>query len=97
MAWHKGGFTERIANSMLAGAAVLTDTTTYNGEGFRAGEHCIMFSLKQLEKLPETAERLLKEDAWRKQVAKQGFEHAKTYHTWKNRAEKLLEVIEELA
>lgn len=97
MAWHKGGFTERIANSMLAGAAVLTDTTTYNGEGFRAGEHCIMFSLKQLEKLPETAEGLLKEDAWRKQVAKQGFEYAKTYHTWKNRAEKLLEVIEELA
>lgn len=97
MAWHKGGFTERMANSMLAGAVVLTDTTTYSGEGFCPGKHCVMFSLNQLEQLPELAERLLQEENWRKQIAKQGFEYAAAYHTWEKRAEQLLAIIEELA
>lgn len=29
MAWHKDGFTERIANSMLQRSVVLTDESTY--------------------------------------------------------------------
>ena len=97
MAWHKGGFTERMANSMPAGAVVLTDITSYSGEGFCPGKHCVMFSLNQLEQLPGLAERLLQEENWRKQIAKQGFEYAGTYHTWEKRAEKLLALIEELA
>lgn len=97
MAWHKGGFTERMANSMLAGAVVLTDITSYSGEGFCPGKHCVMFSLNQLEQLPGIAERLLQEENWRKQIAKQGFEYAGAYHTWEKRAEKLLALIEELA
>jgi len=96
MAWHKGGFTERMANSMLAGAVVLTDDTTYSEGDFRSGEHCVMFSLKHLEELPRLAGRLLREENWRKQIARQGYAYAKAYHTWENRAEKLVALIDEL-
>ena len=46
MAWHKAGFTERMANSMLAGAVLLTDETFYHRDEFSDGRECKMFSLK---------------------------------------------------
>lgn len=96
MAWHKGGFTERIANSMLAGAAVLTDKTTYNEYGFCSGEQCMMFSLEKLEELPYIAKHLLEDDKWRQQIAKRGYEYAKSHHTWDDRAQELLALIDEI-
>lgn len=96
MAWHKGGFTERLANSMLAGAAVLTDWTTYNGKGFSNGRQCVMFSLQRLERLPEIARKLLEDEKWRKEIAGQGYRYAEAYHTWDCRAGELLTILENM-
>ena len=35
MAWHKAGFTERLANTMLSGTVMLSDESTYITEHFR--------------------------------------------------------------
>ena len=70
MAWHKGGFTERMANSMLAGAVLLTDETSYQRGQFRSGQECQMFSLTELDKLPELTRKILQDDEERTRIAK---------------------------
>ncbi len=45
MTWHKDGFTERIANSMLQGAVAVTDRTTYLEENFVDEEELLIFHL----------------------------------------------------
>lgn len=96
MAWHKGGFTERMASSMLAGAVLLTDATSYRDGELENGRQCVMFSLEKLKDLPGLARRLLEDTAWRKQIAQNGYRYAKKNHTWTKRAEQFLEILDEL-
>lgn len=95
MAWHKGGFTERMANSMLAGAVLLTDETSYQRGQFRSGQECQMFSLTELDKLPELTRKILQDDEERTRIAKNGYAYAKKNHTWESRAEYLLTLIDQ--
>lgn len=96
MAWHKGGFTERMANSMLSGTVLLTDETTYQKFEGRTDNYCVMFSLKDLGNLPRLVQRFLEDGEWRTGVAKRGYAYAKTYHTWDCRAKELLALIEQI-
>lgn len=96
MAWHKGGFTERMANSMLSGAVLLTDETTYQKSFENADKYCAMFSLNRLQELPGIARKLLEDDAWRMEIAQRGYDYAKEHHTWDCRAEELLALIKQL-
>lgn len=96
MAWHKGGFTERMANSMLAGAVVLTDETTYQEHGLKSGQQLEMFSLERLNELPQQVRILLADDKKRIAVAKSGYEYAMKYHTWDKRAEQFLQIIDQI-
>ena len=96
MAWHKGGFTERMANSMLAGAVLLTDETTYQKSFENADKYCAMFSLNRLQELPEIARKLLEDDVWRAEIAQRGYTYAKEHHTWDCRAKELLALIKQL-
>ena len=96
MAWHKGGFTERMANTMLQGAVLVTDQTSYREYGFTPGQECVMFSLQELEELPRQIAELLADDEKRTAIAQAGQQYACTYHTWDSRAEQLLQIIEEL-
>ena len=94
MAWHKAGFTERMANSMLAGAVLLTDETFYHRDEFSDGRECKMFSLKALEVLPEIVSGLLQDDAKRNTIARNGYIYAKKNHTWDVRADEMLSIID---
>lgn len=96
MAWHKGGFTERMASSMLSGAVLLTDETAYDDGELENGKQCVMFSLNRLEELPELAENLLENKAWSRKIAQNGYEYAKIRHTWGKRAQQFLEILEKL-
>lgn len=53
MTWFKAGAHDRIFNGMLAGAAVVTDDSTYLRRTFTDGKELVMFSLKELQTLPE--------------------------------------------
>lgn len=95
MSWHKDGFTERIANSMLQKAVVVTDRTTYLEENFVDGKDLLLFDLGHPEELPGRIKELLANEEKRKQMAENGCRKARSGHTWRQRAEKILEYIEE--
>lgn len=87
MTWFKAGAHDRIFNGMLAGAAVVTDDSTYLRREFRNGEELVMFSLKQLGTLPERVCDLFGHMEETQQMAERGYRAAKENHTWKSRAE----------
>lgn len=94
MSWHKAGFTERIANSMLAEAVVVTDKSGYLVEHFDNGADIILFDLEKLSELPERLKRLLRDDAERERIAERAKRKALCEHTWRSRAEEFLKWME---
>lgn len=43
MSWHKGGFTERMANIMLCGSVLATDATTYLQRDYTKEDMIVFF------------------------------------------------------
>ena len=93
MAWHKDGFTERIAESMLAGAVVVSDYSTQLEEFY--GKETVLFNLQQLGDLPRLLTELLCDEDRRKSLAEAAERKARMTATWEVRAKELLEIIEE--
>lgn len=96
MAWHKDGFTERIANSMLHGSVVCTDKSRYLTEQFRDGEELLLYDLEQLDILPERIQSVLADETKRQAMAQAAYDKAIRQHTWKTRAEEFLRRLQEL-
>lgn len=98
MAWHKDGFTERIANSMLQHSVVLTDESTYLKEQFTDGKDILMYRLNELYKIPELLTDYL-EEAGRdnlQMIAENAYRKAKENYTWEQSAKKLLAFIDKI-
>lgn len=93
MAWHKDGFTERIANSMLNDSVVVSDISTQLNELFINGEDLIMFELDKLDYLPQTLSKLLTSKDYLENIKKNAYEKVIHNHLWNNRAETLLNFI----
>lgn len=91
MTWFKAGAHDRIFNGMLAGAAVVTDDSTYMQREFTDGKELVMFSLKELATLPERVFNLFGHMDRMQEMADCGYQAAKSRHTWKNRAEYIRE------
>lgn len=96
MAWHKDGFTERIANSMLQKSVVVSDQSTCLSEQYRDGEELVLFDLKELSSLPGRVKELLSDDVRRNEMAEKAFQRAITEDTWDQRAELFLGYCSEL-
>ena len=92
MSWHKGGFTERMANIMLAGAVLVTDATTYL-DGRYGEEDLLSFRLSERDGLPRRIKRLLEDDALRQKLAENGRQKTLREHTWEKRAEEFAELL----
>ena len=90
MSWHKGGFTERMANIMLAGAVLVTDATTYL-DGRYGEEDLLSFRLLERDGLPRRIKCLLEDDALRQKLAENGRQKTLQEHTWDKRAEEFAE------
>ncbi|MCR5671759.1 MAG: glycosyltransferase [Butyrivibrio sp.] len=90
MTWHKDGFTERIAGSMLAGCVVVSDRTTCLEEQYTDGEEMILFDLKDTKTLAERIKELLSDDVSRQNMAERAFSRAVKEDTWRKRAEQFL-------
>lgn len=93
MRGHKAGMTERIANIMLCGACCLSDETVYLRDYFIDGEDIVLFKRTELDELPAKIQYLLKHDEERERIATAGYEKALREHTWRKRAEQLLELL----
>lgn len=79
MAWHKDGFTERMAASMLSGAVLVTDRTTFFEE---SAPYAVQFELSRLREFTEKIKYLLSNDEEAERIAKDGLLYAKECHTW---------------
>ena len=94
MSWHKGGFTERMANIMLSGAVLVTDATSYL-EGKYTDQDLLEFGLEEMKKLPEKIKKLLENHQMRERMAEKGRRKTLQQHTWEKRAEQFLHILEE--
>lgn len=93
MSWHKGGFTERMANIMLCGAVLATDDTTYLHKDY-SPDDLIIFSLDHPEALARQIQHLLTDETARQVMAQNGKDKTLTLHTWSKRAEQFLEILQ---
>ena len=78
MSWHKGGFTERMANIMLCRAVLVTDYTTYLDGKFEHGKDALIFRLDALEELPKMIKERLNQPKKLEKIAQSGFEKSAT-------------------
>ena len=94
MSWHKGGFTERMADIMLAGAVLVTDDTTYLRGRYDYGD-MLIYHLDNMDQLPEQIAALLADEERRLQMAEHGREKTAREHTWDGRAVQFLQILRE--
>lgn len=92
MTWYKSGIHDRIINGMLAKAVVVTDESEFLNEDFgKEGDKVISFELSKMQNLPGMVKDLQRDANRMTEIAECGYRHAKTYHTWLQRAEYILE------
>lgn len=72
LSWHKGGCNERIVNSMLSGAVVVTDKSSYIEKHFVDNGELCCYDLQELNRLPGIIKKLLDRDDYRQQIADNG-------------------------
>ncbi len=94
MPWFRGGFQERIASAMLSGAVALTDTSTYIEENFTDGEDIAIYNLSRIEDIPDIIKDLLDNPQKAAKIAENGYNKAINGHTWKHRAEEIMQTID---
>lgn len=95
MSWHKAGMTERVANILLSGAVCISDETTYLREHFVDCRELVLYSLSDLKQLPDMIKYLLRNEAERRKIATAGYLRALKEHTWKNRIDDIMKIVQE--
>ena len=96
LAWHKGGCNERIINSMLAGAVVVTDKSSYIEKHFADGRDLCYFDLQKLHKLPPLVHKLLKQDSYRQEIADRGRIKAEQEYSAACQAKRVIAIVEQI-
>lgn len=94
MPWFKDGAHDRIFNTMLNGAVCLSDSSVYLDGILHDGVDCSLYTLEQMERLPEIAGALLDDHSKMQEIADSGYAMASAAHTWAHRAQCLHELIE---
>ena len=91
MTWFKAGAHDRVFNGMLAGAAVVTDDSTYLRHECTDGKELVMFKRSDIMTLPDRVCHLFGHMEQTQEMAECGYLFARESHTWKNRAEYIIE------
>lgn len=94
MPWFKDGAHDRIFNTMLNGAVCVTDTSKYLLEQFKDGEDVLFYELSDIEYMCERVKRLLMNNKAMQAIADAGYEACIGRHTWAERTQELLKIIE---
>lgn len=97
MPWFKAGFQERIATAMLSGAVAVTDESAYISENFENEKDLVIYSLRNLKKLPSEVKRLLENPQEAERIALLGELRAKKSLTWQHRTLEMVEYIQKCA
>ncbi|MDE6906497.1 MAG: DUF4422 domain-containing protein [Lachnospiraceae bacterium] len=104
--WFKDGTQSSVFDGMLAGAAVVTDTSKYMVENFReieklsdgsgystADAEIVFFELDKIQELEEKVKYLLGHLKEAQRIAEHGYQRAKKQHTWDVRAREIEEAL----
>ena len=94
MFWHKDGFTERVANSMMAGAVLLTDETECIKSQYEDGKDMLIYELSDIDGMISKVREYLKSPDRLKTIAGNGFQRASVEDTWDERASLFLSYLE---
>lgn len=95
MPWFKDGAHDRVFNTMLNGALLVTDDSIYLREILQDGENCILYTIKDIDRMPERVKELLADEKKLQRIIDKGYETAKRSHTWAHRADFLSGLIED--
>lgn len=90
MPWFRDGIQERNISAMLSGALSLTDSSRYIEEQFQDGVDIALYSLTDIDKLPDRITTLLENTSDSAAMARRGYEKASQYHTWECRVRQML-------
>ena len=90
MSWHKNAITERIINSMLQKAVVLTERNPYLEQQFKQEEDILFYDLAKLDQLPKIVHSFLASPDRLADISENGYQKALQTHTWKHRAEEMI-------
>lgn len=86
----RDGTHDRVINAMLGGAVALTDNTVYMKEMFVEGEDYAVYSLKELDQLPNLVNCILKNPQKAEEMTKRAYQKAAKSHTWDARVKELM-------
>lgn len=85
MPWFKDGAHDRVFNSMLNGAVVLSDTSKYLKECFVDKSEILFFELQDIEHVGEIAREYLLDLDKLQEIADRAYNICIEKHTWKER------------
>lgn len=94
MPWFKDGAHDRVFNTMLNGAVCLSDTSRYLSDEFTDDKDILFYRLKELDGLADRVNDLLKDTFKLTYIADNAYNRCVHRHTWNERAEKLIEIID---
>lgn len=90
------GAHDRVFTSMLNGAVVVSEYSTYLAEEFTNGQDLFLFDWYHIQEQLQAIPRLLSDDSLRERIAVSAYAKASQRHTWYHRAKRLLEAAEML-
>lgn len=94
MPWFKDGAHDRIFNSMLNGAVVLSDTSKYLKECFKDKSELFFFELQNIAYVGDIVKAALSDLDRLQEMADRAYDICIEKHTWKERCNVLIDRIE---
>lgn len=94
MPWFKDGAHDRIFNSMLNGAVVLSDTSKYLKECFVDKSAVFFFELQQISNISDMVREALSDLDRLQEMADRAYDICIEKHTWQKRCDVLIDRIE---
>lgn len=93
MSWHKDGRTERVANSMLNSALVVSDKSEYLSDAYSDGEDIILFDLEDIQSLPVRLKLILGNPSQIEEMARKARIKAEKTDTWEKVTDRFLDLV----
>jgi glycosyltransferase involved in cell wall biosynthesis len=90
MPWFKNGAHDRIFTAMLQKSVSLTDKSLFLQEEFKDMQELVFYDLQDWKNLPGLVRELLRDPELMQQIADDGYRRAYSAHTWRSRAQGLL-------
>ena len=91
MPWYKHGASERVFNSMVAGALCISDRCPYLEERYKDGVEAVYFDLSDQAAMVTRIRELLEDTAGSAAIARAGMERALAEDTWTARMRQIMD------